>query len=86
MANLLDFPHEYFQSVVVFTSKAELKTRMPENVGHLDEMLDYIMTFDKTVLTEISKTEVSSLIEKIKLASDQTTNRDHVEYLNEKHN
>ncbi len=85
LANLLDLPHEYFQSIVVFTSKAKLKTRMPENVGHLDEMINYLLSFDKTVLKEISKIEVSTLIDKIKLASGHTTNRDHVDYLKEKH-
>ena len=86
LANLLDLPHEYFKSVVVFTSKAELKTRMPENVGHLDEMMNYILSFNEPVLTEISKTEVSVLIDKIKLESSYTTNSDHVDYLKEKHN
>lgn len=74
-------PHEQFHSVVVFTSNAELKTKMPENVGYLSDMLSYIKSFDNEVIDNQAKVNMLDLVETIKLDQGRKTNKRHVKYL-----
>jgi len=85
LAHLLNMPHERFHSVVVFTSNAELKTKMPNNVGHLKEMMVYIKSFNEEVFDNNAKLEVMNLVESIKLKQGRKTNKQHVKYLKEEH-
>ena len=85
LAHLLNMPHERFHSVVVFTSNAELKTKMPNNVGHLKEMMVYIKSFNEEVFDNNAKLEVINLVQSIKLKQGRTTNKRHVKYLKEEH-
>jgi len=85
LAHLLNMPHEQFHSVVVFTSNAELKTKMPNNVGHLKGMMLYIKSFDEEVSDNQTKLEIISLVQSIKLKQGRTTNKQHVKYLKEEH-
>jgi len=81
LAELLDLPHEIFYSVIVFTPNAELKTAMPENVGHRDEMLAYIKSFEQEVIAYKLKLRVAKLIDVIRLKQGYETNKKHVAYL-----
>ncbi|WNC68022.1 nuclease-related domain-containing protein [Thalassotalea nanhaiensis] len=85
LAHLLDMPHEKFHSVVVFTPNAELKTKMPNNVGYLKEMLVYIKSFDQEALDNKNKLEILDLVKSIKLDQGRKTNKEHVKYLKEEH-
>lgn len=85
LAHLLNMPHERFHSVVVFTSNAELKTKMPNNVGHLKEMMVYIKSFKEEVFDNNTKLEVINLVQSIKLKQGRKTNKQHVKYLKEEH-
>lgn len=85
LAHLLNMPHERFHSVVVFTSNAELKTKMPNNVGHLKEMMVYIKSFNEEVFDNNTKLEVIKLVQSIKLKQGRKTNIQHVKYLKEEH-
>jgi len=85
LAHSLDIPHELFHSVVVFTPNAELKTKMPNNVGHLKEMMAYIKSFNEEVSDNQTKLEITNLIQSIKLKQGRKTNKQHVKYLQEKH-
>jgi len=86
LAHLLDIPHELFHSVVVFTTNSELKTKMPNNVGYLKEMMLYIKSFDKEVSDNQTKLEIINLVQSIKLKQGRATNKRHVKYLKEEHN
>lgn len=85
LAHLLNMPHEKFHSVVIFTSNAELKTKMPDHVGHLKEMMGYIKSFNKEVFDNNTKLEVINLVQSIKLKQGRKTNKQHVKYLKEEH-
>lgn len=85
LAHLLNMRHEVFHSVVVFTSNAELKTKMPNNVGHLKEMMVYIKSFNDDVFDNQTKLEIKNLVESIKLKQGRATNKQHVKYLKEEH-
>jgi hypothetical protein len=85
LAHLLNMPHERFHSVVVFTSNAELKTKMPNNVGHLKEMMLHIKSFNEEVLDNNTKSEVINLVLSMKLKQGRKTNKQHVKYLKEEH-
>lgn len=85
LSHLLDMPHEQFQSVVVFTPNAELKTKMPKNVGYLEEMMVYIKSFEQEIINHKLKLRVLALIDAIKLEQGRKTNKQHVKYLNEEH-
>lgn len=84
LSDLLDLPHELFHSVIVFTRNAELKTKLPDNVGHLDEMVRYIKAFSEETVTYKLKLRVIKHIEVEKLKQGRKTNKQHVEYLNKK--
>lgn len=84
LSDLLDLPHELFHSVIVFTRNAELKTKLPDNVGHLDEMMSYIKAFSEEIVTYKLKLRVIKHIEVVKLKQGRKTNRQHVEYLHKK--
>ncbi len=86
LALSLDMPYEHFHSVVVFTSNAELKTKMPSNVGHLKEMIVYIKSFNEEVFDNQTILEIITLIQNIKLKQGRTTNRRHIKYLESKNN
>jgi len=85
LAHLLDMPHEQFHSVVVFTPNAELKTKMPNNVGYLKEMMLYIKCFVEEVSDNKAKLEIINLVQSIKLKQGRKTNIQHVKYLKEEH-
>jgi len=85
LAHLLDIPYELFHSVVVFTPNSELKTKMPNNVGYLKEMMLYIKSFDKEASDNQTKLEIINLVQSIKLKQGRTTNKRHVKYLKEEH-
>ena len=85
LAYLLNMSHEQFHSVVVFTLNAELKTKMPNNVGHLKEMMAYIKSFNEEVSDNNTKLEVINLVQSIKLKQGRKTNKQHVKYLKEEH-
>lgn len=86
LAYLLDMPHEQFHSVVIFTSKAELKTKMPNNVGYLKEMMVYINSFNQEVFDHKMKLRILKLLEVIKLDQSRKTNKQHIKYLVSKNN
>tara|TARA_R110000737_G_C14623611_1_gene494122 strand:- start:436 stop:1452 length:1017 start_codon:yes stop_codon:yes gene_type:complete len=83
LAFILDMPHELFHSVVVFTANAQLKTKLPENVGYLKEMMVYIKSFNENMFDNQEVTQIISFIENIKLAQGKKTDKQHVEYLKE---
>jgi len=83
LALLLDVPHKHFHSIVVFTSNAELKTKMPSNVGHLKEMMVYIKSFEEEIIDHKFKLRILKLLEVIKLDQGRKTNKQHVKYLKE---
>ncbi|REL30911.1 NERD domain-containing protein [Thalassotalea euphylliae] len=85
LSDLLDLPHELFHSVVVFTRNAELKTKFPENVGHLDEMVSYIKAFNEEIINYKLKIKVVKHVGVVKLKQGRKTDKQHVDYLNEKH-
>jgi len=85
LAHLLDIPHELFHSVVIFTPNSALKTKMPNNVGHLKEMMLYIKSFNEEVSDNQTKLEIINLVENIKLKQGRATNKQHVKYLKEEH-
>lgn len=81
LAYLLELPHELFHSIVVFTNNAELKTNMPNNVGHFYDMLAYIKSFNDEIIDHKLKLRILKLIDIIRLAEGRKTNRQHVQYL-----
>ena len=83
LSELLDLPHDVFHSMVVFTSNAELKTKMPDNVGYLKDMMSYIKAFNEEIIDYKLKLRVLKLIDVIKLKQGRKTNKQHVDYLNE---
>ncbi len=85
LAHLLNMSHEQFHSVVVFTSNAQLKTKMPNNAGHLKEMMLYIKSFNEEVSNNQTKLEIINLVQSIKLKQGRATNKQHVKYLKEEH-
>ena len=85
LAHLLDMPHEKFHSIVVFTPNADLKTKMPNNVGYLKEMMVYIKSFNQEVSDNQTKLSIVDLVQRIKLAQGRKTNKQHVKYLKEEH-
>ena len=85
LALLLDIPHELFHSVVIFTPHAELKTKMPNNVGYLKEMMVYIKCFQKEVFDNTAKLEIVNLVHQSKLVQGRKTDKAHVKYLKEAH-
>ncbi len=85
LALLLNMPHEKFHSLVIFTKNADLKTKMPENVGHLKNALFFIKRFDQKVFETSATTEIISFIESCRLTENNTTDKNHIEYLREKH-
>lgn len=85
LSHLLDMPYELFHSVIVFTPNAELKTKMPKNVGYLEEMMAYIKSFEQEKINHKLKLRVLTLIDAIKLEKGRKTNKQHVKYLKEEH-
>lgn len=85
LAYLLNMGHEQIFSVVVFTPMAALKTKMPINVGYLDDMLGYIKSVTVEMFDNAMKQDILELIEEIKLTQRRKTNKMHINYLNEKH-
>ncbi|WP_448550813.1 nuclease-related domain-containing protein [Thalassotalea montiporae] len=83
LSALLDLPHELFHSVVVFTRNAELKTKLPDNVGHLDEMVSYIKAFNEEVINYKLKIKVVKHVDVVRLKQGRKTNKHHIDYLNE---
>ena len=81
LSDLLDLPHELFHSVVVFTRNAELKTKLPDNVGHLDEMMSYIKAFNEEIINYKLKVKVVKHVGLIKLKQNRNTNKKHIEYV-----
>lgn len=84
LSELLDIPHELFHSVVVFTANAELKTKMPVNVGYLNDMVNYIKSFSQEIIDHQLSVQTLRLIDTIKLKQGRKTNKQHVGYLKEK--
>lgn len=84
LSELIDLPHELFHSVVIFTANAELKTKLPDNVGHLDEMVSYIKAFSEEVISYKLKVKVVKHVDVVKLKQGRKTNKQHIDYLNEK--
>lgn len=85
LAHLLNMPHEKFHSVVVFTPNAELKTKMPNNVGYLKETMVYIKSFQKEVSDNQTKLDIINLVQSIKLKQGRKTDKQHLKYLKEEH-
>ena len=77
-------PHELFHSVIVFTPNAKLKTKMPHNVGYLNNMLAYIKSFKEAVFDNQKVTEINSLIQNIRSDQGRKTDKHHVQYLKER--
>jgi hypothetical protein len=85
LGDLLNLPLELFHSVIIFTQKAELKTNMPSNVGHLKEMIVFIKSFKTSLIEHKKQLEIEETISNISLKRGYKTNKDHVSYLKSKH-
>lgn len=85
LAQLLNLRAELFHSVIIFTPNAELKTNMPQNVGHLKGMIAFIMSFKASLIKPNEQLEIEKIINNISLKRGLKTNKDHVRYLKSKH-
>lgn len=52
IASLMPFASAHIQNIVAFSTKSTIKTSMPPNVMHTDELVEYIKSFNKPVLSE----------------------------------
>lgn len=85
LQSLLELPDEAIYSVVVFAGEAVLKTPMPDNVVAGGKFVDYIKSFDRTVLSDEQVRQVIKKVEIERLAPSFATNREHVAQLRKRH-
>lgn len=74
----------YLHSVIVFTSRSEFKTEMPENVFQGKTWVKYVKSFNEEVISPMKQKRIRYRIEKEVLESSWKTDRQHVEYLKQK--
>lgn len=70
IAGLLNLPTRYFHNVVVFCGTGEFKTSLPQNVMNHYELPQYLLSFDRPLLSE---TNVSDAIARLKAYCDAVT-------------
>ena len=73
---------EMFKSIIVFSGDGEFKTKMPENVMHVDMLEKYITQFDESILSEAQCCWVIGRIELCRKEVSVETDKQHALYLN----
>lgn len=82
--NLEFIDKKTFHNVVVFTGDGEFKTKKPFNVFFLDELIDFISSKEKEVLTDDDILKAIGKIEKERYFISEKTDIEHVEMLNKR--
>lgn len=77
-------PNNSLKSIVVFVGGAEFKTEMPENVLHLDNLVQYIKQFDNNVLSLNRVYFIVGKLEFFRKEVSAKTDKEHKEYLEKK--
>ncbi|WP_218664906.1 nuclease-related domain-containing protein [Acinetobacter sp. Colony158] len=75
---------EYLHSVIVFTSRSEFKTVMPEHVCRGKDWITHVKKFNQEVIPTMKQKRIKYRIEKEILESSWKTNRTHIANLQQK--
>ncbi|WP_158100591.1 nuclease-related domain-containing protein [Neiella marina] len=86
LAMLLNVAHEQFRSVIVFTDAAQLKTKMPSNVGKPAAMALYIKSFSERIIDTDEVKHIAQHLNHVRLERSAKTNRAHINYLEKTRN
>ncbi|MBW8191434.1 NERD domain-containing protein [Neiella marina] len=86
LAMLLNVAHEQFRSVIVFTDAAQLKTKMPGNVGKPAAMALYIKSFSDRIIDADELKHIAQHLDHVRLERSAKTNRSHIDYLEKTRN
>lgn len=85
LQSLLDVPDVVLNSFVVFVGNSDFKTDMPENVGYIRDMLDYIQTRQLPVIGKKKLQEIVYILETRRLQNTRQSRREHVKNLQARH-
>lgn len=77
-------PGNSLKSIVVFAGDAEFKTEMPENVLHLDNLVQYIKQFDDDILSLNRVYFIVGKLEFFRKEISVKTDKEHIKYLEKK--
>lgn len=82
---MLHLPESAFKSIVVFVGDCTLKTEMPDEVCTYSDLIEYIHSIDKPILSQQQVAEAYDTIQTQRLDQSYRTNREHVAGLKRRH-
>jgi len=77
LAAILDMPQDNFRSIVMFTGKAQLKTRMPKHIGYPKDMITYIQSLNRSAFNQDTADKVLATINDLKLSTGECSSTDN---------
>lgn len=81
LKSILGLTAHQMYSVIVFVGNNEFKTRMPENVMHGADYIDFINSKKRKVLTEAQVSKIIEKIETVRMPQSRETDRRHAKYV-----
>jgi len=82
--SLLGIDSSKIFSLVVFVGDSTFKTKMPNNVIYINQLISYIKSKTDKIIAFSEVNKIVSLIEEGRLARTFKTNREHVKYIQNK--
>ena len=79
-------PKDTFKSIVVFTDRCELKSKMPNNVVQLSGLENYIRTFNTELISVNRVYFIVGKVEVLRYEESKETDQLHINYLKGKFN
>lgn len=83
LRDLLTLPPEVVHSVVIFTSRAKLKTEMPTNVGYVNDAINFILSHQQVCFSAFQQIELAHQLSTKKLQAGLKTHLQHVKHVKE---
>src|SRR5690606_16263393 len=85
LGTLLDLPGDKFRSVIAFVGDCTLKSEMPPEVCTRRDLIEYIRSFDRQVLSAAEVDALCRKLSQVRLAPTFKTHREHVADLRRRH-
>jgi len=85
LSEQLKIPCRYFHNVVVFAGEAELKTELPENVMHVEDVVPYIRSFTVPMISEENRDQLTLNVLELAVSVSNERIANHGDMLHELH-
>src|SRR3546814_14751290 len=85
LEELLELPFSAFKSIIVFTGDCTFKTEMPDEVCTCSDLIEYIYSIDKPILSDDKIADACDRIRTMRMERSWRTHRAHMDSLRSRH-